>query len=139
MFNWIELNKGDLGWLFVAYRKVKHTDKLEKYWEMLYDEYINEIGLTDDFVELIEAMKRATILIVDAIQHPTSLNVTKAEAAKELVERLSTGGKDTKFGEFVAAVEKYMGIPINFKTISVERFYSYVRLMEKESKAIQAN
>ena len=56
-----------------------------------------------------------------------------------MVESLSNVGKGGRFSEFVASVEKYMGIAIDLNNITVDKFYSYVKLMEKEIKAMEAN
>ena len=137
MTNWLECNKGDLGYLYHKPKKVTVNKSLIDLWTSIYDEYIEKIGLTDDYVELLEAMKKYTLAVCNYIENPSSINATREVAAKELVDSLSIGGKGSKFGEFVASVEKFMGIPIDLDKITVDRFYSYVKLMERSLKQLE--
>lgn len=139
MANWLECNKGNLGYLYHRPKKVNVNKSLIDLWTKIYDQYIAEVGLTDDYVELLEAMKKWTIRACEYIENPNSLNGTKEAEAKDLVESLSNVGKGGRFSEFVASVEKYMGIAIDLNNITVDKFYSYVKLMEKEIKAMEAN
>lgn len=134
MHNWLECNKGNLGALYLDPITVKPNKELFELWTKIYDEYIEKIGLTPDYVELLEAMKKYTDMVCNYIEKPNSLNGTKLAAAKDVVEMLSNPSGNGKFTEFVAAIEKYMGIAIDLHTITVERFYSYVKLMERENK-----
>ena len=138
MYNWLECNKGNLGYLYHKPKKVEANKSLIDLWTKIYDEYIKEIGLTDDYVELLEAMKKWTIAACDYMIETNSLNGTKEAEAKDLLESLTNKSAGGKFAEFVAAIEKYMGIPIDLHKITVEKFYSYVKLMEKESKQMEA-
>jgi hypothetical protein len=141
MYNWLELTKqgtplSDAGYLLVTYKKVTPTVELKVLWTKIYDQYIKEIGLTPDYRALLEAMKQCTQAMIDSALEPSSLNATKEARAKKIIELMTTG-KVGKFSEFVAAVEKYMGLRVDLKTISVERFYSYVGLMQKEMEAMR--
>lgn len=137
MHNWLEITKGDLGWLFVEYRKPTKREMkwLGDVWVKIYDQYIEKIGLTDDYIDLLEAMKKCTIAICRNALNPSSLNATREAEARQNLERM-TSGETGKFSEFVALVEKYMGFRLNLKEISVESFYSYVSIMKKESEAL---
>lgn len=137
MFNWLKLNSGEYKYLLKPFwlsmvERMKETPKRKARWFALYDQYINEIGLTEDYKELLRAMKKHGLACVRYIQNPTSLNATKMAAAESEIQDLSKGEKG-KFEEFVAMVEKYMGIPVNLKKISVKRFYAYVEIMKKEN------
>lgn len=111
--------------------RLKETEKRKERWFKLYDEYIEKIGLTDDYKELLSAMKKHGKAICDYMENPNTLNKVNLQVAELNMQEISSGDKG-KFSEFVAMVEKYLGFPINLKEISVERFYAYVELMKKE-------
>jgi len=139
--NWIELNKGDFSYLYL-HRKFwgkfmnlsKQSEMIEKHWGAIYDEFIKEIGLTDEFKDTLEQMKRVTILRCENALKPSSLANTKLAEAESILEDM-TSKEGGKFQHFLAAIEKYMGIPLDMAKTSVAKFYSYVYLMEQEAKA----
>lgn len=137
MYNWLEITKGDFGWLFVEYRKPtkRETKWLTEVWTKIYDQYIEKVGLTDDYLDLLEAMRKCTLAICRNALKPSSLNATREAEARQSLEKM-TSGETGKFSDFVAMVEKYMGFRLNLKEISVESFYSYVSIMKKESEAV---
>lgn len=135
MRNWLECNKGNFGYLYREPKDIKLNDKVRELWQKLYDEFILEIGLTPDYLDLLSAMKRHGLAIIDWMVKQDSLSKTKMAAAESEIESMvQSGGKGGKFSHFVASVEKYMGIQIDLNVVSVTKFYSYVKLMEQEVK-----
>ncbi len=142
MHNWLELNKGKYEYLlkpfwFFWVERLKETPGRKLKWQALYDQFIKEIGLPDDFVELLRIMEKHRAAILENIISPTNLTKTRLLDYEGQVKNYGQkeGGK---FTEFVAAVEKYMGVPIDLKNISVLKFYSCVALMQAEIKAMES-
>ncbi len=138
MKNWLECSKGNLGYLFVRYRKPAGAweEALKVLWEKIYNQYIKEIGLTPDYEDLLLQMQKCAVAMTEALVNPSSINKTRAESAKATLDQMTTG-EGSKFSVFVSAIEKYMGFRIDLETISVERFYGYVKMMQKESEIIK--
>lgn len=136
MWNWLELNRGNMGWLYLKYRDVKKPNKKhEKAFEILYDQYIERIGLTKDYVELLETMKQHAEAIFDWIVNKDTLSYTVKEELKIALDQMMKGEKsNSTFMQFVTAVEKYQGVEIDLKRISVEKFYSIVKNLENENE-----
>ena len=137
MYNWLEITKGNMGFLFLKYQKPRKIDakRLTEAWTKIYDQYIEKVGLTEDYIDLLEAMRKCTIAICRNALTPSSLNATREAEARDILDKM-TSGEAGKFSEFVALVEKYMGFRLDLKDVSVESFYSYVGIMKKESEAI---
>lgn len=138
--NWVELNKGDLSYLFInrTFGKVmlyirgkKYLNKLNQVWETIYDEFIKEVGLTKEFKQTLELMKKVTLLKCENALNPKSITATRLAEAEESLESMTKEEKGN-FELFLASVEKYMGIRVDLAKIAVARFYSYVKLMERE-------
>lgn len=137
MHNWLKLNAGEYKYLLKPFwigfvSKLKETESRRNRWFRIYDEYIEKIGLTDDYKELLQAMQKHGKSIADFIQDPNGLNKANMQIA-ELEMKEITSAEKGKFSEFVAMVEKFLGFQINLKEISVERFYAYVEIMKKEN------
>lgn len=136
LYNWLNLNKGEYRYLlkpfyFQFVSRLKETEKRKERWFKLYDEYIEKIGITDDYKELLQAMKRHGDAICAYMENPNTLNKVNLQVAELGIQEISSGEKG-KFSEFVAMVEKYLGFQLNLKEISVERFYAYVELIKKD-------
>lgn len=140
MLNWLECSKGNFGYLYVKYRNPTRLGlpRLMRVWETIYNQYIKEIGLTEDYEELLEAMRKCTLAICKNALTPSSLNATREAEARKRVELLSSG-EGGKFAEFVAAIEKYMGFKLDLREVSVSKFYAYVALMKKEIQLTKTN
>lgn len=137
MRNWLELNKGNFGYLFEVYRPVKKVQPwMLQLWEQLYDEYIEKVGLSNDFKAYISQMKMAAIAIANHLENPDSLNGTRRAEAEQKLEQMSGGTKGGNFPEFWASVEKYMGFSLDIEKVTVSNFYGYVNLMKREAEAV---
>lgn len=143
MSHWIELNKGDMSYLFsnpklgkilIKSKGEKYGAKLDEIWGVIYDEFIKEIGLSKEFKHTLELMKKVTILKCENALNPKSITATKLAEAEESLDSISKE-ESGNFNVFLASVKKYMGIEIDISKIPVAMFYSYVKLMEQEAKA----
>jgi len=60
IYNWWKINStGDLSFVLVKQKKLNATQKkvLDKYWKMIFDDYISIFGFSEDFIEIIEQKK----------------------------------------------------------------------------------
>jgi hypothetical protein len=103
-------------------------------WRNIYDEYIKEFGFSEGFLDIIRKQKEIALLRVDKIVSgdksiQTMIDVCNFEL--DGIKKMNQGGT---FYELKVYIEKGMGIRINPIECSVKEFYSYAKLLEKESK-----
>lgn len=137
MTAWLGVNRGDMGFLFVKYRKVAkpYPGNLVKLWDKIYDEYIAQVGLTDEYLDMMDSMQKLTEALIEATLKPTSLNKTRLASAQAEYDMNSSPSGNGSFAEFVAGVEHYLGFQLNLNEVSVGRFYAYVKVMKREFDA----
>lgn len=136
MYNWLKCQEGALRYVYKTVPR-HETGTERKYWERLYDQFLERFGMPAELRDMLERMQAVTDANWDWILNPEdSLANTNKMAAELDYEALFT--KDNKTGEsklvFVAAVEKYFGIEIDVKKTTVEQFYSRVEIMKTETK-----
>jgi len=104
-------------------------NKLETIWAKLYDEFISEIGLSEEFKNYIEAQKQIVNhyykAIVEGQRH--ELNFAKIKEI-ELEEKLNTLS-NMQIDEMCIRVSKHIGYEINPHKISVKTFYKHLKVL----------
>jgi hypothetical protein len=108
--------------------KIKKDESLEKQWEIIFNEYINEFGLSENY-------KIHLMFLQDAINHYNNAynkgqthEITFAKIAELKAEELMKQGENKTLGELSALIAKKMGFRINIKEISVREFYNYIKI-----------
>ena len=142
-WNWIKIHEtGNLGFIKVksSYRGIKDeaTPELEKEWEKIYDEYIDEFGLTESYTEMMDERKKIAIL---KNQYVTTekrvllnhIRIAEKRLEESLEEKEKNGGVD--FRESIVLIEKQQGIKIDAKKITVADYNSYIKIINKNGKA----
>lgn len=139
LFNWDRLHTtGDLRYLIISENpeEIEGADpkELNNLWTLLQQEYIDEFGLSEEYLTILRTKKQSILLkIKAALTGDGSRNALAKIKDEELKERLERKEKVT-FNDTLAQVEKFMGYQINPKQISVKKFYTYLKLMSKGSK-----
>lgn len=122
----------DLSWLFVKRDAgIKITKQfvavLEKAWEKIYEEYISEFGLSEEFITIkqkqigIALMKCELILTGDRTLE-TFIEIEEYELGlmqKEI-------GK-SNFMESKIAIENKFKFQVNMRTTTIREFHSYLK------------
>lgn len=110
------------------------TDReLESVWEKIFDQYIDEIGFSDNYKEVLE--KQREILI-----NKCDLGLTEDKALKTIIQineielnELLSGGKGMNFNESILHISKYAGYGINSQKITVAEYNGWIKLMSQSA------
>jgi len=95
---------------------------LEKVWSKIMDEYIQEIGLPQDYKDYINNLSRIALKQMECVQNRTPINMAElAILQSELDEKKEK--EKIKFGQLLAHVSRKQGYQVR-KDISVYEFYS---------------
>jgi hypothetical protein len=119
--------------------KNKYIKDVVGAWENCYNEYIQHFGLNSLYKSILaQEEKIAKLKLQRWLKDLKHLNaVIKAEETR-LSEMLKPNKGKKSFEEDIAIIQKYNGVPLDAKTTSVKMFFTYVKLMEKESNEIKA-
>ncbi len=118
---------GDYSFLYKEPPKKKLSEKeLELVWESIYDEFIKEFGISEQYRLYLEKMGLYVEHLNAAYNGGDKSQLTFAEIRKRQAEDLLKNN-DNKISIY-AVVSKFMGFPCRPKEISVKDFYSYLKL-----------
>ena len=129
MYNWKKIHDtNELKWLFVTKQEVENNELLEKRWALIYDEYLNEFGLSDEYKEILNVKRKIANLQADYIIKGNRITLNYINIEKNALESLyDSSKKGSSFRESLVHLEKMQGIKINTKQITVADYYNYLR------------
>lgn len=114
---------------------IKNHDKLSKNWENLYDDYLNHFGIAKELLRRMEIEDKIAKLMIDRwLKDNKSLESVIAIEQMKLNEVDGKKKKASSFEEDVAIIEKYMSIGLDVNKTSVKRFYTYIKIMQKDGQ-----
>lgn len=136
-WNWDKVNStGNYAYLKVlkTYRKIDHevTDELTLRWEKIYDEFIEEFGLSAQYLKYIESKKQIARLQIEFVKTGNRMLLNEIEIEEmdfksdfPLVESIG-------FEKIVHSIEKRQSFPIDAKAITVYKYNDYLRTFKEE-------
>lgn len=140
IFNWWQVNSaGDLSFVLVERPKKKLNKKqliaLDKYWKIIFDNYISVFGFSEDFIRQLEkkkqiAMLKLQMIISDDLSIQTDIDL----AYIELLQLVDQTSGQSDFYETKTSMERNLGFILDPKKITVREFYSYIKNLKKYSK-----
>ena len=112
---------------------------LDYIWQEIQNQFQEEFGSGNRSSYYLDKIRKLMISKMDQVifetenpKHPklsrTKMNIRMLE--KELMDSNKSSGQS--LDQMVAYLEKYMGIAINTKIVSVKRFYTYVQMYQKQ-------
>jgi ribosomal protein S4 len=133
MWNWEKIHStSELKYLFINRISIDNSEELEKIWRKIYDEYLIEFGLSQDYKDILEQKKKIANLKADYIikEDRIMLNYINIEKAA-LKSMYGDKSKETTFRDSLVKLERIQGIKINTKEITVADYYNYLRSIKK--------
>ena len=70
-------------------------------------------------------------------QHEMDAKILEVDLEKESDEATEASSENSSFTDLIAVVEKYYGFPIEPQKITVEKFYTYLKLMREERNKLE--
>ena len=134
MYNWKKIHDtNDLKWLFVKKVNVENNQELECLWSKIYDEYLIEFGLSEQFKEIINIKKKIAQLQADYIIKQDKVLVNFINVEKNNLKQVyETSKQGSTFRESLVHLEKMQGIKINTREITVADYYNYLRSIKND-------
>jgi hypothetical protein len=132
---WFRIIKtGDLG-LLIKPEFSKHAKAigkkcdLQQLWDRIYDQYMTEIGIDNDFRLLIESRRALVELRLECILNPSPINQASLLIAEEALKEKETQ-KELDYHKVLAIVGHRQGYSVFY--VSVREFYSYTMIHERD-------
>lgn len=133
---WNKINStSDYGYLLKVYQPLKENEieNYEKIWAEIFDEYISEFGLSEDYIDYLRNLKHLTMMKAEQLiqfesirdAEITILEVSMAQDAEV---------KTDSFGKTLSMISKYMGYRIDSEVCSVYEFNNHLALIKEGVK-----
>lgn len=122
------ISSGDYSFLFIGEpdKSVKPAE-LESVWENIYDEFIKEFGISEQYKLYLETMGLYVQHLDAAYNGGDKSQLTMAEVRKREAEGLLSKN-DSKLSIY-SVVSKFMGFPCRAHELTVKEFYNHLRFM----------
>lgn len=120
---------GDLSWLLVKRSKVSDAIRtsLLAVWERIYDEFMQEFGLSESFVQIKQKELEVARLKLKLILTGDRTQETFVEIAQIELDEMKKGMTKADFMGSKIAIENKFKFQINVHTTSIREFYSYLK------------
>lgn len=135
-WNWQKIHEtGNFSYLkkLESYRDIDiDTSKdLEAKWEEIYEEFIEEFGISENYKEMLERKVNICNLKNDYVQSGDRVILNYIKLEEKLLKDYEVKEEIT-FREMVNKIEKHQGVILNAKEITVAKFFSYLNTLKKD-------
>lgn len=135
-WNWKRCQKGQIQYTRKDVNKGNKNKDNEK-WEKLYDSYLEEFGLGQDYAYYFElktekAMLECRMVYEEAPFLQNRINVLEMKI-QEILEKGAKQGDD----KVIVYLSKWMGSIINEKTTSVKMVYQMLQAYQEEAEQVK--
>ena len=132
--NWrLILETGDLKHLFRS-GKGRVSKRAEEHWYKLQQEYIDEFGIDENYVQLLRLQKKLAEANLDFVMTRDRFILNVIKITKIDIESLKSK-EEIKFFEMLDIVEKYKGFAIDPNVYSVKKWYYSLKNISKNGQA----
>lgn len=136
-WNWAKVHEtGNLSYLkkLESYRKLEEDNSadLQDLWLSIYDEYLEEFGLSKEYKELLEKKKEIAALKNEFIitENRSLLNFIKIEEME--LKASFDKSEGMSFESVVIGIEKIQKVNLKVKEITVYEYNNYLRTLKKQ-------
>jgi hypothetical protein len=134
LYNWIKCNDG-----YLKFTRKNETGSPEMdvvTWQNIYNEYLNEFGLSETYKRMLNAMKKKAILELDFVLTGDRFKLTEIEIEEtRLKAMLQNGGKGMTIEESLIYISKWLGTWLNTKQITVREYFNLIEQYGKANKS----
>jgi hypothetical protein len=112
---------------------------LNRAWHVLNNSYIQRFGVDKEAKKVIDLRMRYAMTMADYLATGDKFYQMEQKILEvDIKMQNNVGAKtDAGFMDIITAVEKHFGFQIDTKITTVEKFYSYLKSMRKESEKLK--
>ena len=124
--NWIKCTDGDLTFVRKTPGKKKElTTKDFEQWGKIYDDYINQFGLSELYKKLLELMRKKALLELEFVTTGQRFKLTEIELTEaKLKTALSNNGEGLTIEQSLIYLSKWVGFHLNPRKITVLEYFN---------------
>ena len=111
----------------LCYTGKVRTSRLEKAWNDIMIEFVDEFGIIEEYEQYLELMKEVCILYEKVYLEGDRTSRTLARHKEAEAAQILKGIPDVDFGSSLAKVSKKMGFRVDPNKTPVREFYGYLK------------
>lgn len=128
--NWLDCNKGDLTATRLDSESGTQEDDLT-HWETLYNDFIDKVGLSEEFNELMEETDRLTKLQLEYLKSRSrrllnEINLLKASVAR-LKERISGSSGENNIYTTLVQLSRIQGHTLKVSDLTTLYYFELLK------------
>ena len=137
--NWFAIHEGEIDQLFKVPRRPKKDElkALNNVWDSIVSEFIDVLGISKQFSKILKAKKSLILLKLKFSRTKDKRIKLFITVAERKLQDLIGEEKDLVSNyEQKATIEQRLGFQIRGDRTSVIDYYSYIKTLEKQAKAV---
>ena len=131
IWNWSQIHETGNLKLLVKEGEFDNEGVLGELWMSIYQEYLDEFGIHDDFKTYISKQKELGIKVAELIETGDKFKKVEIEIIKRDLEMLSSEKEKQRFEEVVWGLRKFSNVNFDPKVVTVKEYYSLIEYMKK--------
>jgi hypothetical protein len=138
IYNWIMCQEqASTVYVYKDYENRIETSKTNKNYNIIHDQFFNKYAFTNEFKEFLATKKRILLKKLDCYLRDDRAGLTFVRIEeKEIEAKYHNSVKEHDYWAMVSSLEQALGFQINTKEMSVDRFYSHLRLQVDKNKQL---
>lgn len=134
LFNWIKCNEGKIEFTKISDEGTPEMDVIT--WEIIYNDYLKEFGLSETYKRMLNAMKKKALLELDYVITGDRFKLTEVEIEQtRLNSMLQNAGNGMTIEESLIYISKWLGTWLNAKNITVREYFNLLEQYGKANKS----
>ena len=131
-YNWRKCIKGDLRYTRLDLKRGNQKSD-QKYWGMIYDSYLSEFGLGNDFIHYLDLKLELAQLECDFVITGNRFLLNRIDVLTAMIHDLMTKETGGDMDTLIIYVSKWLGQIINDKEITAKMFFKMANEYKKAS------
>jgi hypothetical protein len=125
LYNWHKCNAGELNYVFLDPAEQGTEEQKNEIFDNIYQTYIDQFGISKDYKNLLEIMKKKAILQCNYIETKDRFKLTEIEIQDAKLEAYKKKNSNpTSLEKTLIKLSKFMGFRLNWKEITVTEYFN---------------
>lgn len=124
LYNWVKVNEGHLNYLQHNLDEGSDDEELNRAWDILFDNYLDERGLSKTYHKMLLIMKKKALHQCDYIITKDQFKLTEISIEEEKLRQLmQKDNVDISVQKTLIMLSKWIGYRLDWKVISLKEYY----------------
>lgn len=142
IWNWKMIHKEqNTKYVYVSedYEGVRPTERSEERFGIIYAEFFNKFSLSSGYIDLLKAQKKIAIKRLEAYILGDKTKLTFADLEEAALKEKYNQQDTVDYEDLIATLEQEIGIVIDQKKMSVNSFYTHMKVSADKNSKIKTH